>query len=151
MAPLHGGRGAWIPERSSERIPNPACQAVARAEWFAADPRRLVPRLRHNRSEDCSRGAATGRVVLAFVTDLAQQVVPPSDVCGPLHPFRTTAVNHPQHPLTLLTPGHDDLDRVSGRTKDRADLRHVPDCAQYIDGIGILDHEHKRVPRTECL
>lgn len=45
-----GVRGAWIPERSSERIPDSAGQAIARAEWFATDPRRLVSRLDLSRS-----------------------------------------------------------------------------------------------------
>jgi hypothetical protein len=43
-------RGAWIPEWSSERRPDSAGQAIARAEWLATDPRRLVLRLDLSRS-----------------------------------------------------------------------------------------------------
>ena len=55
---------------------------------------------------------------LAFITDLAQQAVAPSDVGFPLYAFRGAAVDDPQHALALRTLSNDYFNRVSGCAKD---------------------------------
>src|SRR5208337_5299842 len=59
MAPLHGGSSSWIPERTFEYLPSAACQAPARAQWLAADSRRLVSSLAPNQSKPLMTGRRT--------------------------------------------------------------------------------------------
>src|SRR5262249_31360741 len=86
-----------------------------------------------------------------LVADLPQQLVTPGDVFRSFDALWQTTVNHPHHTLSLFTPCHDDFNGVGGGAKDRANFGHVPDGAQDIDGISVLNHQHKRVTRSERL
>ena len=51
----------------------------------------------------------------------------------------------------LLTLSNDNFHGVGGRAEYRAHLRHVSDRIHQIDGVRILQYQHKRVTATECL
>ena|SRR5208282_3178312 len=88
---------------------------------------------------------------LALVSDLAEKIVPPSDIRLPLYPFRRAPIDDAEYAPALLTLGHDNFDWVCGRAEYRAHFRHVSDRAHHVNRVRILQHQHKRVAASKCL
>jgi hypothetical protein len=63
----------------------------------------------------CTRAAKSKDKPLPLVSDLAEEIVPPSDIRVTLNALRRAAIDHAQYPLTLLASGEDDFNWVRGR------------------------------------
>jgi hypothetical protein len=82
---------------------------------------------------------------LSLITDLAEKVVPPCDILLSFDPFGRAAVNDAKHTAALLTLSNDNFDGIRGRAEYRAHFGHVSNRVHHIDGVRILQHQHKGV------
>src|ERR1051325_9870622 len=96
--------------------------------------------------------AGRGKVpLLSLIPDLAQQIVPPIYIRGTFDSLRRTPVNYAQHAPPLLALRDNNLHRIRRRAENTANLWDASQRIQYIDGITVLHHQHKDVPRSQAL
>src|SRR5690348_3639331 len=87
----------------------------------------------------------------AFIADFTKEIVAPSHILFSFDAFGGAAVNHPKHPTSLIATSHDNLHGISGRAKNGADLRDVTQSGQDVDGVSILQDQHKGVSGAQGL
>src|SRR5208283_5524081 len=74
-----------------------------------------------------------------------------SDVRLSLQAFRGASINDAEDTTALFALRDDDFHGVGGRAENGADLRHVTDGIQYVDGIGVLNDQHESVATSQRL
>src|SRR6266545_1370599 len=85
-----------------------------------------------------------------LVADLAEERDPLRAVLLRLDALRPLAVDHAEDAATPGRLRHDHLDRVRRRREDRHDLGHVPERAEDVDRVGVLQEDDEEMPGPDA-
>ena len=83
---------------------------------------------------------------LAFVADHAKEGATLFGIVGGFYSLWRDAIDHAKHTPALIAFGDDYLHRIGGGAKNAANLGHILDAAEYIDGITVAHDYDKGVP-----